>query len=757
MRTIYDSLLSGGPNELEANKLSDPSDTYAITRTWASSFKDYMVKKMKSLKSAPSKKAADAARNDHCGGLDMINLSEVMGDEKKSQAKSNTETTETERDRDPFKGEDPTSKISCGHGKCPIMHNRNQVRLISGAAWKQISKAFPEALAHGYEPKSNDAIGNCKQCLLEKEQGKMLPQKLNEWKESIFDSETLHELLERGEGTKSYPSVINVALNHNSEESITCRVLHDVDLQRWMDALNIVEKMGKKKSDTIRRQLIELLFVSSETSPSGREWRFRSLKCQDHDRATVDIPKECDNGDVRSWLQKLDDSNVKLLLDAEYDEFARSLTDLEAILYREESARHPPEPPTVTLSLQDGRPSMCINPRLCHRGCTVPLFSDECIQDDHIVLKPKQPKRPTNKAEPVEEAPKGPLCKVIVHEVDNGADATVAASSIMLDVSAEKEMLASNNGRPRRSRKARGDGGGGFPVHEIEMALDGNLAHFRLLLHQRDKKLYGQRLFLLRNDASEEVEELFSGSSNLKTMQEIALSTSNADATDNTEDFTIHMILAYESFDNSKPNTRKRVSEEEKQEEETIHYSLLEIQAGGWKTADVNDVSDIAVGGKKTKRRRHERGFQGTFLQSTELSPPQDDGSDALQQSEGEDKRPSPDEESETLQQTKEEDDEVVIIGTPEKIMANNPQQGSSDGGGTSPNNSVATQPPEDDLADGGPLKLADLACSWCSKKPVISICSACKEICFCGECEAKKYKSHYETCSNANNIEGRV
>ena len=61
-------------------------------------------------------------------------------------------------------------------------------------------------------------------------------------------------------------------------------------------------------------------------------------------------------------------------------------------------------------------------------------------------------------------------------------------------------------------------------MHDIEMALDGNLAHFKLLLHQsKGKDLYGQRLFLLNTSASgtEVVRELASGTFNTKTICEI--------------------------------------------------------------------------------------------------------------------------------------------------------------------------------------------------------------------------------------------
>ena len=234
-----------------------------------------------------------------------------------------------------------------------------------------------------------------------------------------------------------------------------------------------------------------------------------------------------------------------------------------------------------------------------------------------------------DKSRAKKDTPKGPLCKIHIHEIDNGLDIVVATSLIMLEISSDQEtQQTSSNGRPKRSRKARGDKGS-FPTLEIEMALDGNLAHFKLLLNQKGKKLFDQRLFLISPGSSVEAQEL-TKDSDRKTMKELVASiSSDVKETSTTADCELHMALTYgssnSSSDTTKPNSRKRVS---RQEEETeLLVALLGNQCGGWMTTDGNDV---VVGGKKTKRRRQERGFEGTFLQSTELTPPsEDDGSDA--------------------------------------------------------------------------------------------------------------------------------
>ena len=93
-----------------------PSNTYAISRTFATSLKKYVEKKVNELKGAPQKKKALVdAKSLSSGGIDMLDLSEVLavkadGVHKQDCNNGGKNPTETP---DPFKGEDPTSKISC--------------------------------------------------------------------------------------------------------------------------------------------------------------------------------------------------------------------------------------------------------------------------------------------------------------------------------------------------------------------------------------------------------------------------------------------------------------------------------------------------------------------------------------------------------------------------------------------------------------------------------------------------------------------
>ena len=101
-----------GENDIDRGADRVPPDTHVISRTWVTSFRKYIEKKVNELKNTPSKNATDESKPTPCGGIDNLDLSELdLGEANKKNIdggdKKSTEST------DPFKGEDPTSKISC--------------------------------------------------------------------------------------------------------------------------------------------------------------------------------------------------------------------------------------------------------------------------------------------------------------------------------------------------------------------------------------------------------------------------------------------------------------------------------------------------------------------------------------------------------------------------------------------------------------------------------------------------------------------
>lgn len=540
------------------------------------------------------------------------------------------------------------------------MHNRQSARLISRKVWRNIKKIFPTAKPHLYKQKDDIAIGNCVQCYFAKEEEEMFPQKLDEWKSKILQSDYLNELLKRGKPNgRIYPSDIEIAFQNKPAEFSLC-VLHHDDVQRWRNAFYTAGKSAKKKSCTMRQDLDNLLFLASDSSPSGREWKCQPIVCEKH-AMIVGIPLPSQDKDARQWLDDLDDANFELLHGAEHAELLLSLDLLESIIHCEvETTMRPLQlisPPIVSLKLEEGEDTIDFSPPLCH-DCIASCSHFSSIVDDEKTKKSNrtEPQKPSKKME-------GPMCKIFVYEVESDTSIDVAASLIAVDISEESAPTSVASGRPRRSRKYRG-GEGRFPVDELDMAVDGNLAHLRLLLHQiKGKKLRGQKLFLLRMSPSMCKSELsyeeLDSTSNVKSMHEIVFgSSSTNEEISNLSDCTIHLVLSYDDSSGGKRSTRRQLTSEEKAEEETLHFSLLDIAYMGWNVDDANKSN-------RTKQRRQERGFQGTFLQSSDFDA---QGTPSNVQNDVESSIPKDDSvaKSETLQIV----DEHLTMSHPTQIMS---------------------------------------------------------------------------------------
>ena len=356
-----------------------------------------------------------------------------------------------------------------------MINSGKNVRLIPENVWQNIAKVFTTAIAHDFVSPREDRIGNCVQCYREKEKERLFPQEVTEWKSKITQTPgALSKLLRRGKQMNQFvpSSEIKLALQHNVADSISLFALHHTDVQRWRDSFTTIKKSlkSRKKNDSLKKQLNELLFIFSESPPLGREWNFRQLTSKKHKRA-VGLSSMSDKEDVKIWLDKLAESNVELLLTDEYQELLKSLSTLESILHGDGTASiYEIQPPSVSIQLQKGTPKIHFVPPMCTGGCGVTSFTDGSIENGPVKSKTCRSK-PLKEMEAIDEGPKGPLCKVLVHKVENDLAIDVLVSQIAVAMSNDNNPLIPLNGRSHRLQKARGEGGGsGFPVHEIEMA-----------------------------------------------------------------------------------------------------------------------------------------------------------------------------------------------------------------------------------------------------------------------------------------------
>ena len=607
-----------GQNDLDIGSDLSQSDVFVISRPWVTLFRkcvEYNLNVMKGKK--------NDTKNIYFGGVDSLSLDDV-GFEDSNEESTICKTKKESSERVKLDRRVNTA-ITCEHGKCHSMYKRRSVRLVPATVWSKILKVFPHAIAHSMESKMDECIGNCAACFREKQKEELFPLKLTEWRDQIKLPGTLRDLYTKGGNDEEVGSItppeieifLNAcALSGDASNKLTCYIVQCREIQRWRDAYDSVVKAKKarKTNDFIRNQLNELLFTSPSDDSESREWNFRSLTCGDHKRS-VGFPAP-DNDAIREdviklkeWLALLSAAKFGLLLEEEFRSFISSLSSLEKILHGNNSSTGLDQiAPTVSISIRDGVSRVDGQPSPCTDGCAVSLFGDECLDNGVICKKLGEGKIAAPQAEvvSVDEDNGGSICKVIVHQIESGMSVEVAASQIVLTLSSNEVEEAPNQGRRLRKRKARGS----FPMHEIEMALDGNLAHFRLLLHQVSREsVFNQRLFMLPqalHDSS--ITELSHGSDE-DTMLDLISKASGCCDTVAGEDQTVHIIMTYDEIDATKTNrgTGKRMTKEERDEEDAIIGILTEKACGGWKTANVADR------GKKPGKRQ-ERGFQGLWL-----------------------------------------------------------------------------------------------------------------------------------------------
>src|SRR6056300_621030 len=611
-----------GKNDLDIGSDLSQSDVFVISRPWVTLFKKCVESNLNVMKGNKND-----TKNIYFGGVDSLSLDDV-GFEDSNEESTICKTKKESSERVKLDRRVNTA-ITCEHGKCHSMHKRRSVRLVPAMVWSKILKVFPHAIAHSMESKMDECIGNCAACFQEKQQEELFPLKLTEWRDQIKLPGTLRDLYTKGGNDEEVGSITppeieiflsTCALSGDASNKLTCYIVQCREIQRWRDAYDSVVKAKKarKTNNFIRNQLNELLFTSSSDDSESREWNFRSLTCGDHKRS-VGFPAP-DNDAIREdviklkeWLALLSAAKFGLLLEEEFRSFISSLSSLEKILHGNNSSTGLDQvTPTVSISIRDGASRVDVQPSPCTDGCAVSLFGDECLDNGVICKKLGEGKIAAPQAEvvSVDEDNGGSICKVIVHQIESGMSVEVAASQIALILSSNEVEDAPKHGihiMSLRKRKARGS----FPMHEIEMALDGNLAHFRLLLHQVSREsVFNQRLFMLPqalHDSS--ITELSHGSDEDTMLDLISKACGCCDAVAG-EDQTVHIIMTYgDEIDTTKPNrgAGKQMSKEERDEEDAIIGILTEKACGGWKTA-------VVAGRGKKPGKRQERGFQGLLL-----------------------------------------------------------------------------------------------------------------------------------------------
>lgn len=192
------------------------------------------------------------------------------------------------------------------------------------------------------------------------------------------------------------------------------------------------------------------------------------------------------------------------------------------------------------------------------------------------------------------------MFNVLIHEVESSIDLQVAGSIIFADLTAEKAET-----QQRRSRRKMKDRN--FPCYSVKVPVDCNIAYLRLKVHEKTgRRLLNQRLHVLTGNSDDQIICVLDlhERDNSKDLKDFVTSPTNT---------VCHIIISYQDAESVGDNvagtrTRKRHGKIDIEAEEIILSTLTEIAFQGMENVDK---------GRKTKRRREERGFRGTFLQSS--------------------------------------------------------------------------------------------------------------------------------------------
>jgi len=637
--SMYDALA-----EEQSDNEIVPDLRYAISRNFVTSFRKYVENKIKNLTGKGKGKNEGFPHE-----IDDLDLDDLRS---KDVAKR------------PFE-DGPidilvNSKITCEHGHCPTMFNFRSVHEISRKTWNEVLSVFPNAIEHIICPPNEWAIGNCQQCYEEKQRSIEFPEKMEIWRSRVILEESdcesnssswYHHLrnLYLKQSLDDCEHILPVGINALLEGGAAngdCRkyiLIHLNDVKRWIKAVDIASDVGKskKKSENAKQYLKDLLFSSDDSATNGRSWKFRPLACRNHNRCNIAPSSfesfhshhtivQVDDSDLEKWLAQCCHAKVAFLDERCFVSIIDSLSFLESIIYGTCSYsldELKSSFPLISISATANGSKYSLYDRrgFCEWKCS--SSDGDKSESDQQYSEPLHPQGGKTREIDLVSELKNSMSKICVHEIEDHMAVDVAASQIMASNSISTADESNSSVYPkRRSRRKRMDHEM-FRTYNLEMSPHANLAHLRLLLHEKsDKKLLGQNLFFLvpsvmpSSDLPIAYEIKFA--TNNDTLREFicALCGDSEDIITKICESTIHLLMSYNNGicndDERRPLTRKRQTPEEKALEEAVMSSLTEAACNGFDESDEPDIAGIGSR-TKSKKRKVEKGFSGTFLQSS--------------------------------------------------------------------------------------------------------------------------------------------
>lgn len=224
------------------------------------------------------------------------------------------------------------------------MYNKKSTQIVPKSVMAKIVKVFPNAIVHNYQPPSDECIGNCRECQLEKDSAERFPHQVKEWKAKIDDSPLLLGLVR-----EEYHPVVGDGSGFS--------LLHTSQVQGWRDAYKYLSRTKKNvANETVRKKLLELCPASSSL-----------LICEEHKKTVIpNLSEENEQGAI-----SLKDRGLELVTEEHCTALLKSINTLRDIIFQDKEhssdaiggMEHP-----VALVDQD-HTLIHIEPERCDKGC----------------------------------------------------------------------------------------------------------------------------------------------------------------------------------------------------------------------------------------------------------------------------------------------------------------------------------------------------------------------------------------------------
>ncbi|GFH52133.1 hypothetical protein CTEN210_08609 [Chaetoceros tenuissimus] len=496
------------------------------------------------------------------------------------------------------------SKIICDHGHCEKINNKRTIRFVSSKTWCCISSLLPEAVSIPVSKDENGNLLSCQDCNHQKQEIENALDRISIWAEH---------------GTSILNKISSMSYKSNTSEEYV--FVHSHDIEAWGKAVKHFKKKRKKRQSSKETLKLEVLEIFCRPGTETTSICPFQLTCKVHKKPIASIKAFADilpsTGTEIDPKTLLDLPLTQLPRDV-HKEYCTSMTRLEDIIFRATEIElerfrvfqqsHPRA--TSKYDSADFTKSAPQNLHLVHNVCN----EASCISEYRLYFEREMQcaeDLTSNEERDDKEDVVGNTSvhdtesmRIMVYEFDGSSDDDSSKRSLLKQFDNELEGSSTITSPFRRSTRSRTGVNG--RLFEISCGRDINLAQLRLLIAEKsnNKCLTTQDLdiFQYKSETQEIVTFHLSDDMNDREIPDI-LNNCETLSISNQEKLYVRLLAKSNIVD---------IDDEDTDEAEYIAH-LLQIATA----CDSPVSSSVLTNAKKSKsRRRQERGFQGTFLQS---------------------------------------------------------------------------------------------------------------------------------------------